>query len=130
MARYDDLNTKTLGYLTFLSVVLLAVTVLLLQALCYNWIDWQEESKLIKQSYHSSDSAIQSQKDSLNGYAKVKVEVPVEAPANGSTDGSAQPPAAQMETVERVQIPIDRAQSLLLEQFKSKSNEPAPAPNT
>jgi hypothetical protein len=41
MARYDDLNTKTIGYLTFLSSILLVVIILLLQALTYNWIDWQ-----------------------------------------------------------------------------------------
>ncbi|MGN6134793.1 MAG: hypothetical protein ACTHOU_09845, partial [Aureliella sp.] len=61
MARYDDLNTKTIGYLTFLSSILLVVIILLLQALTYNWIDWQEEDKLTKQSYRSSDELIQAQ---------------------------------------------------------------------
>ena len=78
MARYDDLNTKTIGYLTFISAILLAVTILLLQALCYNWIDWQEETKLTKQSYTSSDEMIAAQKASLSGYGKVQVEVPIE----------------------------------------------------
>lgn len=116
MARYDDLNTSTLGYLTFMSVILLIVTVLLLQALCYNWIDWQEDSKVVKQSYTSSDEILTAQRKSLEGYSKVKVEVPVEAPP--AADGSAAP--AQMQTVERIQIPIDRAQSLMLEKFKGK----------
>lgn len=130
MARYDDLNTKTIGYLAFLSVILLSVTILLLQALCYNWIDWQEETKLTKQSYQSADTAIQQQKETLNGYRQVTVEVPVEQPAANGTDGSAQPPATQMQKIERVQIPIERAQSLLLEQLKSQNSQPAAAPNT
>jgi hypothetical protein len=133
MARYDDLNTRTIGYLTFISSVLLVVTILLLQALCYNWIDWQEETKLTKQSYQSSDDVIQAQKASLQSYGKVQVEVPVEPPSNGAEGGNAlAAPAAQMKTEERVHIPIDRAKALLLEELKSNasSGQSASAANT
>lgn len=143
MARYDDLNTKTIGYLTFLSSILLVVIILLLQALTYNWIDWQEEDKLTKQSYRSSDELIQAQRDSLSGYAKVKVEVPVEPAKDGkaadgkTADGKAADGKAadgktadgkkaaepQTKTVERLHIPIERAKELVLEEF-SKDSEP------
>jgi hypothetical protein len=131
MARYDDLNTNSIGYLTFMSVLLLAVTILLLQALCYNWIDWQEDGKMIKQSYWSSDLAIQQQKDSLKGYSKVQEEVPVEAP-KGDGQGK-EPPKIEMRKVDRIYIPIDRAKDLLLEEAKAKgktSTEKATTPST
>lgn len=132
MARYDDLNTKTIGYLTFMSTILLIVTVLLLQALCYNWIDWQEENKLLSNtSYKSSDSVIKQQKESLAGYSKVSEQVPVE-PAKGDgkaakPDGAAAP--AEMKTIERIRIPIDRAEKLLLDEVKAGST-PASSPST
>lgn len=128
MARYDDLSTGTIAYLTFMSCGLLAVTVLLLQALCYNWIDWQEDTKLVKQSYHSSDKALAQQRDSLKDYDSVEVEVPIEQP---STD-PAQPPKVEMKKVPRTYIPIDRAKELLLEELKAKAaaGKTEVAPNT
>jgi hypothetical protein len=127
MARYDDLNTKTIGYITFVSVILLAVAILLLQALCYNWIERQEEIKLTKQNYYSSDEAIQKQKDSLESYGKVTEEVPVEPPKDGAPAAAG---AAQMQSVERIRIPIERAESLLLEEVNSQTEKAASAPNT
>ncbi len=130
MARYDDLNTKSIGYLTFLSCLLLAVTVLLLQALCYNWIDWQEESKLLKQSYVSSDKEIQSQKDTLTGYGKVTEQVPVEQPAGASQNDSKKPAEPATKSVERIRIPIDKAETLLLEEVKAQAGKAKEAPKT
>ncbi|MCC6509114.1 MAG: hypothetical protein IT423_08410 [Pirellulaceae bacterium] len=123
MARYDDLNTGTLGYLTFMSVILLIITVLLLQALCYNWIDWQEDVKQTKQSYNTADDFLKSQKDSLNEFKKVQVTVPVEIPAADA--GTA--PKVEMQTQERIHIPIGEAEAILLKKLKSKA---APAPST
>ncbi|MGN6544153.1 MAG: hypothetical protein ACTHK7_03830 [Aureliella sp.] len=127
MARYDDLNTKTIGYITFISVILLATAILLLQALCYNWINLQEDAKLTKQSYYSSDEIIQQQKQSLQNYGKVTEEVPVEPPKDGT-----QPPPGkeQVQSVERIRIPIERAETLLLEEVNSKGDKSASAPNT
>ncbi len=123
MARYDDLNTSTLGYLTFMSVILLTITVLLLQALCYNWIDWQEESKLIKQSYKTSDAILETQKASLARYETVQVEVPIKADPSKPKD----PKAPTTESVPRNFIPIDRAEAILLEQIKKKSQAATPS---
>ncbi len=123
MARYDDLNTSTLGYLTFMSVILLTITVLLLQALCYNWIDWQEDSKLTKQSYKSSDALIEAQKASLTKYQNVEVEVPIKLPPDAPKD----PKAPTTKKEERKYIPIERAEAILLEQIKSKSKAAAPS---
>lgn len=123
MARYDDLNTSTLGYLTFLSVILLTITVLLLQALCYNWIDWQEESKLIKQSYKSSDAVLETQKASLTKYETVQVEVPIKLDPNAPKD----PNAPTTKSEPRNFIPIDRAEAILLDQLKNKSKAATPS---
>ena len=128
MARYDDLNTKTIGYITFLSVILLTVAVLLLQALCYNWINLQEEAKLVNQSYTSSNEEIQRQKQSLEQYCKVTEQVPAQQPAEGGTEAPAG--EAQMQTVERIRIPIERAEALLLQEVNSNSDQAASTPNT
>ena len=132
MARYDDLNTKTIGYLTFMSTILLVVTVLLLQALCYNWIDWQEEDKLLNNtSYKSADGIIKQQKDSLTGYSKVSEQVAVEPPkgdGKAKPDGQAATPA-EMKTIERIRIPIDQAEKLMLDEWKA-SGQPAGSPST
>lgn len=127
MARYDDLNTKTIGYITFVSVILLATAILLLQALCFNWINYQDEAKLTKQSYTSSNEIIQKQKQSLETYDKVTEEVPVEPPKDGTQPAPGQ---EQVQSVERIRIPIERAETLLLEEVNSKSDEAASAPNT
>ena len=121
MARYDDLNTSTLGYLTFMSVILLIVTVLLLQALCYNWIDWQEDGKLLKQSYIQSDAILEAQKTSLTKYEKAEVEVPIKLPPGAPKDA----PATEKQN--RNYIPVERAEAILLEQIKAKGK---PAPST
>lgn len=128
MARYDDLSTSSIAYLTFMSCGLLAVTILLLQALCYNWIDWQEDGKLIKQSYHSSDSALAQQRESLKDYDSVEIEVPVEQP--NATPG--QPPKVEMKKVPRTYIPIGRAKEVLLDELKGKAavGKTEIAPNT
>lgn len=128
MARYDDLNTKTIGYITFLSVILLTVAVLLLQALCYNWINLQEEAKLVNQSYTSSNAEIQRQQQSLEQYGKVTEQVPAPQPAEGGTEAPAG--EAQMQTVERIRIPIERAEDLLLQEVNSDSDNAASTPNT
>jgi len=127
MARYDDLNTKTIGYISFVSVILLAIAILLLQAMCFNWIESQEEAKLVRQKYYTSDETIQKQKDSLEAYGKVTEQVPVE-PAEQGAQGA--PAAPQMQSVERIRIPIERAESLLLKDVNSKSDKAVSTPNT
>ena len=131
MARYDDLNTKTIGYLTFLSSVLVLVIILLLHALCYNWIEWQEENKLTRQSYQTSNELIDAQRASLNSYTKVQVEVPVEpAKTDGQAPDGAKPPQAQTKMVERVHIPIERAKELVLEELRKSKSDQTSAPST
>lgn len=123
MARYDDLNTSTLGYLTFMSVILLIITVLLLQALCYNWIGWQEDGKLVKQSYKASDALLAEQKASLTKYEPVQVEVPIKVDPAAPKD----PKAPTTELKPRNYIPIERAEAILLEQIKNKSKAATPS---
>ena len=125
LTRYDDLNTKTIGYLTFMSVILLIVIVLLLQALCYNWIDWQEQGKLVKQGYPSSDEVIAKQRELLTKYGKNEIVVTEPAVA-GDKSGKPTGEAAKPKTVEQTQIPLDRASELLLGELKSQTPPATP----
>ncbi len=114
MARYDDLNTNAIAYTTFVSAIILLLLILLGRALCYTWIEAEDEHKLADAHYVSSDQEISEQKQVLTGYKKVQVELP---PAPGETDPQAEP---QVLTEERVHIPIQRAESLLLEELASE----------
>jgi hypothetical protein len=129
LARYDDLNTKTIGYLTFMSVILLIVIILLLQALTYNWIEWQEEAKLIKQGYPSSDEVIQQQLSTIQLKAPTKVmEEVVEEPAPAGNDGAGAAPAQpEPKQVERIHIPIERAQQRVLLELGAARGQAAPS---
>lgn len=106
-----------------MSVILLTITVLLLQALCYNWIGWQEDSKLVKQSYKASDALLEAQTTSLTKYQPVEVEVPIKFPNGAPKDPKE--PTTKMEP--RNYIPIERAESILLEQLKNKPKAAVPS---
>ncbi len=121
MARYDDLNTTIIGYVTFVSSVLLLIIILLVRALCYSWIDGEDQRKLADAHYVAADQAISEQKAAVSRYAKVMVEV---APA----EGESVPPAATTEAATpvmqpRLHIPVERAKRLLLEELESESKD-------
>ena len=75
MARYDDLNTSSIAYATFISAVVLFVVILLVQALTFNWLLGEEERKFAKSHYISADAEIAKQKAKLDGYSQEMVEV-------------------------------------------------------
>ena len=116
MARYDDLNTSSIAYATFVSAVVLLVVILLVQALTYNWILGEDERKLSNSHYISSDAEIANQKAKLDGYSQTMVEV-FPAPARGTT---ATEPVAPVQE-KRLHIPMKQAQSLILKEFKKPS---------
>lgn len=119
MARYDDLDTKTIAYTTFMSCLLLVIIILTVQALSYNWLDEVEEARVVDQGYKASDATIREQFQTLDGYQWVDVVVPPEP-------GQPEPKAGEpQKTVKKLQIPIERAKQLLLNELK-KSNEAAP----
>ena len=114
MARYDDLNTGSIAYATFISAVLLLIIVLLLQALTFGWINGEEDRKLVDAHYYTADAEIEKQKSQLEQYAQVSVEIPPPPPTEPVAPGT--PPAAP--TIEkRLHIPVNQAQSLLKQEL-------------
>lgn len=111
MARYDDLNTTAIAYTTFISSILLVIIILLGRALCYVWIETEDQRKLSTASYEVSDRLIGEQKSMLSGYQTVRVELP---PAEGAD------PAAAPQYEERVRIPIEKAKELLLKDLAAE----------
>jgi hypothetical protein len=114
MARYDDLNTRAIAYTTFVSSILLIIIILLGRALCYTWIESEDQRKLAEAHYITSDQAISEQKAAIAKYERSKVEI---APAdNGSTD-----PNQKLEPLfeDRLHIPVDDAKKIILEELKS-----------
>lgn len=111
MARYDDLNTTAIAYTTFISSIVLVIIILLGRASCYAWIETEDQRKLSGASYEVSDRMIGEQKALLNGYSRIKVELP---PVEGAD------PATPPQFEERVRIPIEKAKELLLKDFASE----------
>lgn len=119
MARYDDLNTSSIAYATFISSVVLLVVILLVQALTYNWILGEDKRKLETSHYVTSDAEIAKQKAKLDGYKQIMVDV---IPPAASGAATTEPVAPVQE--KRLHIPLKQAQSLILKEFK-KPSEPA-----
>ena len=113
--RYDDLNTGAIAYATFVSCIVLLVTILAVRALCFAWVESEEASKLAEASYTTADNVISEQQSRLVGYDKRMVEITV------PVDGQAESPdgAVEMETKaeERIQIPISRAKELIFDEL-------------
>ncbi len=105
MARYDDLNTTAIAYTTFISSIVLVIIILLGRALCYAWMETEDQRKLTNASYEVSDRMIGEQKALLSGYSTMQVELPAIEGAD---------PKAPPQFEERVRIPIEKAKELLL----------------
>lgn len=117
MARYDDLNTSAIAYTTFVSSILLLIIILLGRALCYAWVNGEDERKLANARYVQSDEAIAKQKAVVDKYETVKVEVlpPAE---QGPADSSIEPEAVYED---RLHIPVGEAKKLLLQELDGPS---------
>lgn len=113
MARYDDLDVKFIAFATLVSCLLLVATLQGTQALCYFMTNAEQAKKLDMFEYDSSKTVIGEQLESLNGYRKVAVP-----PATGP-DGK---PVAGGPT-SRLQIPLERATQLMLEEAKSNQSK-------
>lgn len=105
MARYDDLNTRMIALAAIVSCLLLVAILQGTQALCYNMESWENERKL-QGEYVTSKQVIGEQLKSLSGYQRVPLPPEVDAKGNPIPG----------ETKTRLQIPIDRAIDLLLEE--------------
>ena len=114
MARYDDLNTSMIGYATILSALLLVVIIVGVEALSYAWENHEDDRKQMGYEYATSIEKLQSQRDSLNKLEWVVVPAPEPGPGE-------QPKAA----TKRLQIPIDRAIEVVLEESKKPSSTPS-----
>ncbi len=111
MARYDDLKTGPIAYAAFVSSVVLVVLILLFRALCYGWMEAEDEAKLANAHYESADTEIAAQKLRIASDAKEMVEVPPPAGAEAS---------AQPTQEERLHVSITRAKEIVLREFGSK----------
>lgn len=114
MARYDDLNTRMIGFATVLSALLLIVIIFGVQALSYHWENFAEAEKQ-KGTYESSLKILAEQRKSMDHFAWVKVPAP--EPEKG------QPKA---DDTQRLQIPIEKAMEMVI---KGKASAP-PKPGT
>lgn len=115
MARYDDLNTSMIAYATFVSSITLLVIILLVRALCYSWVEGEDQRKLANAHYVSADQEIGEQKARISGYEKATIEV---APPAGEED-------AEPRMEERIHIPVEQAKTILLREMASKKEEPS-----
>lgn len=115
MARYDDIDTKFVFFATLVSCLLLVAILQGTQAICYYMANAEEQRKLESSEYVDSIKVISEQKDSLAGYKKVTVP-----PATGP-DGK--PVSTEPST--KIQIPLERAQELILEEAKKAAKEPS-----
>lgn len=109
MARYDDLNTKMIGFAAVLSALLLIVIIVGVQALSYYWENAQAAIKE-QGKYESSLQILDQQRKSMDHFAWVTVPPP--EPEKG------QPPAAP---TKRLQLPIQKAMELTI---KNKASAP------
>ncbi len=111
MARYDDLSTGPIAYAALVSTILLVVIILMVRALCYSWVEAEDDRKFADAHYTASDIEIAAQKGRISGYGKMEVEVP--APEGSAPDA---PPAKE----ERLLIPVASAKDALLEDWSSQ----------
>jgi hypothetical protein len=107
MARYDDLNTSTIGFATVFSALLLIVIIVGMQGLSYYWENSENERKKDRSEYTESLKVLKEQADSLGQYEWVAVPAPEAGP--GET---------QLPPSKRLQIPINRAKELILNEMK------------
>lgn len=104
MARYDDLSTGPIAYAAFVSTVILLVVVLLVRALCYSWIEFEDAKRLADAHYVAADAEIARQKSEISNYAKVQVPAIV-------------PEGAEPKMEDRLHIPVAVAEELLLKDW-------------
>ncbi len=127
MARYDDLNTGAIAYAAVVSSVLLLVLILLFRALCYGWIEGEDEAKLANSHYVQSDAMIGAQKERVDAFAKEMVEVapPVADPTAVEPEAGVKKAPEAPTMVERLHIPLQHAKELLLKEMASPQTEPS-----
>jgi len=100
MARYDDLNTKMIGYATVLSIVVLVLVLQGLQGLTSSLVNSEDQRKMQSDDYPLA-AVKREQMASLDGYKRVQV------PDDASEDPNA--------TKEMFHIPLSEAKKLVLQ---------------
>jgi|694.fasta_scaffold00033_66 hypothetical protein len=103
MARYDDLDTRTIALSTIMSSIFLVIILLAARAMAYAWEYSYEEERAATAKYTVSDKEIEAQKDRLKSYTTDTVE---------GEEG--QPPST------RNVIPIQRAQEFVRQELTAK----------
>ncbi len=97
MARYDDLDTKSIALTTVISSIVLVVLILAGRALSYTWQSFSEEKRTRTAKYSVSDQEIADQKAVLTKAGTVQ-----------------DPPAKEGDKpTDRIVLPIEKAQQLI-----------------
>lgn len=104
MARYDDLDTKTIALSAIVSSIVLFLLILGGRAMSYAWQNSAEDARRETSKYAVSDAEIAAQKELLKKSGKVE-----------------DPPAQEGGSpVVRDVLPIDQALRLVAEELSSK----------
>lgn len=104
MARYDDLDTKTIAISTVVSCILLVILILGGRAMAYAWQSYSEEQRSENAKYTTADEAIAAQKAVLKSSGKVE-----------------DPPLKEGgQPITRMVVPIDSAQQLIGKELGSQ----------
>ena len=97
MARYDDLDTKSIAVTTVISSIVLFVLIMAGRALSYTWQNFSEEERTRTAKYTVSDQEIADQKAVLTKTGTVQ-----------------DPPAKEGDKpVDRTVLTIEKAQQLI-----------------
>jgi len=103
LARYDDLDTRTIALSSVVSAIVLLILILAGRAVAYSWAAAVEDGKYQSAKYEESDQAIADQKAVLKEFAKV------ERPAEEGQEASS-----------RLVIPVDKALELIIPELTAK----------
>ena len=103
LARYDDLDTRTIALSSVISAIVLLILILAGRAVSYSWAAAVEDGKFETAKYVESDQAIADQKAVLKEFAKVE-----------------QPAEEGQEASSRLVIPMERALDLISQELTAK----------
>jgi hypothetical protein len=103
LARYDDLDTRTIALASILSAIVLLILILAGRAVAYSWASVIEDEKYLSAKYQEADQVIADQKAVLKDFATVE-----------------QPAQEGQEASSRQVIPIERAMELIGKELVAK----------
>jgi hypothetical protein len=113
MARYDDLDTTSIGFAAVISSVVLLILILLGRAIAYGWANSAEDRKSQTARYVISETEIARQKALLAEFAQVRLEEVESAEGEAASE-------PEEESSVRLVIPVGNALELVSEELSSE----------